>query len=241
MTRKYYRENPGFFSAIDGILLKNTVLEKGLVVAPVVVVSNSLKNGVALSIAFGIITFFTVFITSYLSKKVPHTIRVILAVLLAGLLYIPAAMLVDALLPGTSYQIGIFLPLMITNSLIVWRSDSRFHKEKKARMTGDLICHILGFFVVITLVGAVRELLGNGSLWDNTVIANADLALGVLLPFAGFILLGFLAALLHRYRNYLEQVDKALREEEAGTEEFGYLSMPSGEASNHSGEVAAHE
>ncbi|MGI5895906.1 MAG: Rnf-Nqr domain containing protein [Oscillospiraceae bacterium] len=225
MTRNFYRENRSFFDAIDGFLLKNTVLEKGLVVAPVVVVSNSLKNGVALSIAFGVITFLTVFATSFISKRIPHTLRVILGVLFAGVVYIPTAMLIDLVLPGASYQIGVFLPLMITNSLIVWRSESRFHRESKPRMIGDLICHILGFLAVISLVGAVREIWGSGTLWDVKVPFAVNPVGGILLPFAGFILLGFLAALLHRYNNYLTASDNAPEpDKEAG--DFGYLTLP---------------
>lgn len=217
MTREFYRENKGFFNAIDGLLLKNTVLEKGLVVAPVVVVSNSLKNAVALSLVFGLITFFTVLAVSFVPKRIPHTIRVIISVLLAAVLYIPIAMLVDLWFPGSSYQIGVFVPLMITNSLVVWRSESRFHKEGRSRMIGDLICHILGFFVVIAVVGAVRELWGAGTLWGNPMSFAQYPVTGILLPFAGFVLVGFLAALLHKYRNYLAG-------SEGEPEEFGYQS-----------------
>lgn len=217
MTREFYRENKGFFNAIDGLLLKNTVLEKGLVVAPVVVVSNSLKNAVVLSLVFGLITFFTVLAVSFVPKRIPHTIRVIISVLLAAVLYIPIAMLVDLWFPGSSYQIGVFVPLMITNSLVVWRSESRFHKEGRSRMIGDLICHILGFFVVIAVVGAVRELWGAGTLWGNPMSFAQYPVTGILLPFAGFVLVGFLAALLHKYRNYLAG-------SEGEPEEFGYQS-----------------
>ena len=190
MTREFYRENKGFFNAIDGLLLKNTVLEKGLVVAPVVVVSNSLKNAVALSLVFGLITFFTVLAVSFVPKRIPHTIRVIISVLLAAVLYIPIAMLVDLWFPGSSYQIGVFVPLMITNSLVVWRSESRFHKEGRSRMIGDLICHILGFFVVIAVVGAVRELWGAGTLWGNPMSFAQYPVTGILLPFGGFCACG---------------------------------------------------
>lgn len=217
MTREFYRENKGFFNAVDGLLLKNTVLEKGLVVAPVVVVSNSLKNAVALSLVFGLITFITVFAVSFVPKRVPHTIRVIISVLLAAALYVPVAMLVDWWFPGSSYQIGVFVPLMITNSLVVWRSESRFHKEGRPRMIGDLVCHILGFFAVIAVVGAVRELWGAGTLWGNPMSFAQYPVTGILLPFAGFVLVGFLAALLHKYRNYLTG-------SESEPEEFGYQS-----------------
>ena len=74
---RFYTKHKSFFDKIDGLFLGNTVLERGLVVAPVIVAATSLKNSVVLAIAYGIITFFTVFFTSFVSKKLPYTIRVI--------------------------------------------------------------------------------------------------------------------------------------------------------------------
>ena len=227
MNNRFYREHKSVYDTIDGFLLKNTVLEKGLVVAPVVVVSSSLKNGVALALAFSILTFFTVFATSFIPKSIPHSLRVIIAVLFAGALYIPTSMLIDLWFPGTSYQLGVFLPLMITNSLIVWRSESRFHKEKKSRMALDLFFHILGFWAVICVVGAVREIWGNGTLWENQLDFVKNPIMGILLPFFGFIIVGFLAALLHKYRNYLIPMDKdGILDLSDGTQPFGYQTLP---------------
>ena len=230
MNNRFYREHKRVFDTVDGFLLKNTVLEKGLVVAPVVVVSSSLKNSVALALAFSILTFCTVLLSSFISKKIPHTLRVIMAVLFAGALYIPTAMLVELWFPGVVYQLGVFLPLMTTNSLIVWRSESRFHKEKKAQMTVDLFFHILGFWAVICVIGAVREIWGNGTLWNYPVEFIQNPVSGILLPFSGFILVGFLAALLHKLKNYLIPMDKgSLLDPFDGTKEISYqtFSMPS--------------
>ena len=66
---RFYTKHKSFFDKIDGLFLGNTVLERGLVVAPVIVAATSLKNSVVLAIAYGIITFFTVFFTSFVSKS----------------------------------------------------------------------------------------------------------------------------------------------------------------------------
>lgn len=107
MNNRFYREHKSVYDTIDGFLLKNTVLEKGLVVAPVVVVSSSLKNGVALALAFSILTFFTVFATSFIPKSIPHSLRVIIAVLFAG---------------GAVYpNVNAHRPLVPRNQLPAWR------------------------------------------------------------------------------------------------------------------------
>lgn len=243
MLRTFYEEHKGAFQTVEGLLLKNTVLEKGLVIAPVVVVSSSVKNGVALSIAFGIITFFTVMLSSYIPKKIPHTLRVILAVLFAGVMYIPTTALLNLWFPGTVYQLGIFLPLMATNSLIVWRSESRFHKETRPRMALDLFFHILGFFAVIVIVGAIREIWGNGTFWGDPVPFVSTPVAGILLPFSGFILLGFFSAVLHKFKNAVIPLEEEkLSEKCDGTLSFGYQTMPSaGKAQSRPEEVPNHE
>ena len=222
----FYRDHKKVFDRLEGLLLKNTVLEKGLVLSCVVVVGTSLKNGVALSLVFAFLTFFTVLLTSFFPKRIPHSIRVIAAVLVAAILYVPAAMAIDAILPGVSYHLGVFLPLLITNSLIVWRSESRFHKEKKGAMMLDLLVHILGFVFVICAICIVRELWGNGTLWDIPVGLGITPVAGILLPFTGFILLGFFAAILHKYKSTAVSMDKdGFLDLSAETQEFGYQAF----------------
>ena len=209
MRSEFYRRHRQAFRAVDGFLFKNPVLEKGVVVAPVVVASVNLRNAVVLSIAFSVLTFFTVLLTSFFPSRMPHTLRVIFAVAISGGLYIPVAMLIDLWFPDAAYQLGVFLPLMITNPLIIWRSESRFFREKKPRMVFDLFCHIAGFWAVICLIGTVREIWGSGTLWGAAVPFVTDPVSGILLPFSGFILVGFFAAVLRKGRNAFMPAEQA--------------------------------
>lgn len=208
MTKKFYQKHKSLFEITEGLLLKNTVLEKGIVVAPAVVMSSSFQNGLILSIAFGIITFSTVLLSSFIPRKIAHTLRAILYTLIAGAVYIPTAMLLDTWFPAQTYRLGIFLPLMVTNSLIIWRSESRFHKEPRPRMAADLLFHILGFAVVICLAGFIKEMFGSGTFFGSPIDWISVKPLGVLLPFGGFILLGMMAAVLQKYKNYLTGASK---------------------------------
>ena len=102
----------------------------------------------------------------FISRRIPpYPAGYSRGVICRGGLY-PTAMLIDLILPGASYQIGVFLPLMITNSLIVWRSGIRFHKESKPKMIGDLVCHILGFLASDFAGGRCSWIWGSGTLWD---------------------------------------------------------------------------
>lgn len=203
MRRSFYRRHKRAFDRLNGLLLSNPVLDRGLVLAPVVVASYSCVNSLILGLSFFGITFFTVLISSFLSKKIPYTLRIILYALIACGVFVPTAMLMDHLFPQTIFRIGVFLPLLVANSLIVVKSESRFHKHKRGAMIVDLFCHCLGFLVVILLVGGIRELLGSGTLF-GTPVQGAFTIPAVLMPFSGFILVGFLAAVVKRIKTGLE-------------------------------------
>ncbi|MEG0895359.1 MAG: Rnf-Nqr domain containing protein, partial [Oscillospiraceae bacterium] len=153
MKKTFYLRHKSFFDKFDGLFLHNPVLARGLVVSPVIVASYSLKNSMILGIGFMIITFFTVIISSFISKKIPYTVRIILYTLIASIIFIPTAMLLDYIYPDSIFKLGIFLPLLIANSLIGVKSESRFHKHKKGEMVLDVLCNVIGFFAVIVAVG----------------------------------------------------------------------------------------
>lgn len=201
LGQRYYFKHKRKFDLISGLFLSNTVLGSGLVVAPVVIASNTLKNGVVLGIAFFIITFFTVLLSRLIPKKVPYTVRVVVYVLLAAVIYIPTSMLLTNILPDTVYKVGIFLPLLITNSLITQKIEGRFKYKRFGVMMVDLISHILGFVIVIILVGAIREILGTGMIWDTKItLISIKTAPAIMYPFCGFIILGFLSAVLQKIK-----------------------------------------
>lgn len=181
----------------DGIYKKNTVLMSGLVVAPVVIAANSVAKAFALIFAFSAITFLTIMISSFIPRNIVYTIRIILYTLTAALVYVPVISIELQLFPTEVKQIGIMLPLLITNSLIVSRSELRFFRKTKGRMILDVISFVLGFDLAVLLIAFIREILGTGAISGN--ILGISLTFPVLLyPFGGFILIGLLAALLRK-------------------------------------------
>lgn len=206
MRRSFYQRHKGFFSRLDGLLLRNPVLERGLVLAPVVVASYNCENSLLLGLAFMGITILTVFFSSFIPRRIPYTVRTILYILVACAFYVPVAMLMEYLFPGGPLRAGVFLPLLVANSLIIVKSESRFHRQKRGRMLFDLLCSTLGFLGVIVLLGAVRELLGRGTLFGRTV-QEAFTVPAVLMPFSGFILVGLLSAAVQKLRLRVEGPD----------------------------------
>ncbi len=192
------------FERLEGFLTQNTVLERGLVIAPVIVAANTLNNALALGISFTVITLLTLLIASFVPKHLSYTIRVILYVITACIIFIPTAKVMNHLFTESIFKVGIFLPLLVTNSLIVTKSETRFLRKPRLMMLLDVFCHVIGFFMVIVLVGVIREILGNGTLMGNAINMPIHFAV-LMLPFGGFITVGFLSALLQRIHLYLQQ------------------------------------
>lgn len=209
-VRAFYRRHEAIFERGEGLFLGNTVLGAGMVIAPVIVAANTLYNALVLGTAFFAITFFTLLFVRLIPKSAPYMVRVILYVLTAGALYLPIALLLWLVFRENIVLVGIFLPLLITNSLIVTKSETRFLKQEILPMMLDVLMHTLGFFVVIVLVGTLRELLGNATLMGQPVeILPFKLPI-LMMPFGGFILVGFLSAGLQRLRGYLMDEPPAL-------------------------------
>ncbi len=103
------------------------------------------------------------------------------------------------------FKVGIFLPLLVTNSLIVTKSETRFLKKKKLPMMLDVLCHTLGFYIVIMIVGIIRELFGNGSFLGHAVDLPVIFPV-LMLPFGGFILVGFLAAAVQKFVGIIREL-----------------------------------
>lgn len=201
--RRYYQKYRERFDQFDNLLLQNPVLERGLTIAPVIVAGNSVKNGLALGLAFCLITVITISVTYLIPKKLPYTLQVIGNALLASLVFIPTALLVEKLLPGSTFNLGIYLPLLGTNSLIVQKSGSRFYKMTPKEMLRQLICSVAGFFWVVMAVSIVREVLGRGTFLDQPVKWLDFTVPALTLPFGGFLITGFLSAAVQALRLYL--------------------------------------
>ena len=202
--RRFYQKHRQQISRLDNILLQNPVLERGLTIAPVIVAGNSMKNGLALGIAFCLITGITVSLTWLVPRKIAYTFRVILNALLAAVVFIPTAIAVEMLFPGVLFHLGIYLPLLVTNSLIVQKSGSRYHAMSAKEMFWQLFCTMIGFFLVIVLVSGIREVLAYGTFLGNAVQWMHFTVPAIALPFGGFLLTGLLAASLQALRNWLE-------------------------------------
>lgn len=180
---------------LNALLRRNPILVSGLVIAPAVVIADSFRGAVTLAAAFSVITFFTLLVSSFVPKNIVYSIRIILYTVIGALVYVPSAIILNYLMPEDIEAMGVFFPLLITNGLIISRSESIFFLESKGHMLLDIIFCIIGYDAAVLLYGAVREILGTGMI-GGKIIGMPIVFSAFQHPFGGFILLGILAALL---------------------------------------------
>lgn len=179
----------------NSMIKRNPVLAAGMVIAPVVVFANTLMNAFTLIISFSCITFLTLLISSFVPQKIVYTIRIILYTLIGAIVYIPTTIFLDTIMHDQIANMGVYFPLLITNSLIISRSETTFFAENKGKMVLDIIFSILGYDIAVLLIGFVRELISTGEINGNILAVPVTLP-GFAYPYGGFIILGIIAALL---------------------------------------------
>ena len=120
-------------SVFDGLLADNTVLSSCMVISPVIICGDTLRNAEALAMAFTSITLLSVLISSFTPKKLPYAVKIIIYAVISSLIYIPVRMAAQEFFPGIITRIGIYFPLLAVNSLIVVQTETKFFRMKRLK------------------------------------------------------------------------------------------------------------
>lgn len=180
----------------NGLFKKNAVLVGGLLIAPVVVI-NSFKLAVVYCIIFSIITFLTIIISSFIPREIAFAVRIILYSFIAALVYVPAIIIMNELFPKEIADLGVFVPLIVSNYLIVSKTELYLFKLSKQRMLIETVCYILGIDIAFIIFAFIREIISTGAI-DNKIIGIPIPVFGFSYVFGGFILLGFVSAIFRK-------------------------------------------
>lgn len=193
-----------------GVLGDNIVLSGLMVISPVIICGDTLKNAEALIYAFSAITFLSVLISSFVPRKLPYAAKVIVYALISALVYIPVKLAAQEFYPESIERIGIYYPLLAVNSLIVFQTEAKFFRMKKGEMIISLLSCIVGFDIVMLLTGFLRELWAYGTINSRIVDMNTLIS-GLSQPFGGFIFLGLMCGAYRFIRSLISKDDKNVR------------------------------
>jgi electron transport complex protein RnfE len=185
----------------NGIVDEIPTLVQCIGLCPTIAVSTSAMNGVGMGIAATAVLIGSNMAISAIRKFVPSEIRIpIFIVVIAGFVTV-VQLLIAGFAPALDKSLGIFIPLIVVNCIILARAEAYAFKNGVAASFFDGIGMGLGFTLALTSLGAVRELLGNGSIFDIVVTpAGFQPALLVILAPGGFIALGTFMAIFRLYQ-----------------------------------------
>ena len=197
----------------EGLLTKNPVLVQLLGMCSTLAITTSLFNGLGMGIAVTIILICSNVLISALRHVIPSQIRIAAyIVIIAGFVTV-VDLLLQAFLPELSESLGVFIPLIVVNCVILGRAEAFASKNGVLASAVDGLCQGIGYTVALVAMCVVRELLGSGTfgggLLNNgegiVIIPEGYPAMHMVMPVGGFLTLGFLVAgfqwLMRRMQN----------------------------------------
>lgn len=186
-------KNLGIFS--NGLIKENPVLRLMLGTCPTLAVTTSAINGIGMGVAATIVLVCSNLVISLLRNFIPDKVRIpAFITVIAGFVSV-VQMLVKAFTPFLDEALGVFLPLIVVNCIILARAEMFASKNPVLPSVLDGLGMGVGFTATLTLMGMIRELLGAGTLFDATITANVvDPMVVFLLPPGGFFVFGVLVA-----------------------------------------------
>ncbi len=176
-----------------GILRENPVLMQCIGLFPAIALATSLKAAAIVAVASAVLLIVMEFLTALLLKKLPFWLRIGMYALLSFGVLAGGLVVCERFLPDFLGTLGGYLPLLAVNAIIAFRCETcAAHQTLRVSLL-DALGASLGYAIVLVLLGFVRELLGSGAILGHTISSLPEIP-GMLMPFGGFLLLGFMAA-----------------------------------------------
>ncbi len=178
----------------EGMLTRNPLFASGVIIAPAAAACTDFYSAAILSAVFTAVTFVTVAICRFVPRKIVYTVRIILYTLVASLVYVPIHLFfTSGDLAEMYYAVGIYAPLLITNSLITLRTETKFYRLSTSYMLKLAAFYVMGYDLALLSFGGIRGILTKGTVMGVKVLPFSIPALSNL--FGGFILLAVISAL----------------------------------------------
>lgn len=184
-----------------GILIDNPTFMQVLGMCPTLAVTTSAQNAVGMGLATTAVLICSNTVISLLRKCIPSQIRIPAFVVIIASFVTMIDLLLQAYIPALHAQLGLFLPLIVVNCLILGRAEAYASKNKVIPSLFDGLGMGLGFTLALTTIGTVREILGAGSLFGISVMpATYEPAIIMILAPGAFFTLAILMAILNAIR-----------------------------------------
>jgi electron transport complex protein RnfE len=184
----------------NGIIKENPTFVMLLGMCPTLGVTSSSQNGLGMGLATLFVLAMSNVVISLLKSQIPDAVRIPAFIVVIATFVTVVDMLMEAFVPGLYAQLGIFIPLIVVNCIILGRAEAFASKNGVWPSFLDGIGMGVGFTVALTVLGSVREILGNGSIFNYHFLPDtANTFIIFILPPGAFIALAYLTVLFNKY------------------------------------------
>lgn len=184
----------------NGIIKENPTFVLLLGMCPTLGTTSSALNGMSMGLATMAVLIFSNLIISLIKNLIPDMVRIPSFIVVIASLVTILQMLIKAFAPEIDKSLGLFIPLIVVNCIILGRAEAFAAKNGPVSSVMDGIGMGLGFTLALTLLGASRELLGTGKIFSFAMFPESYGALVFVLAPGAFICLGYLIAIINRIK-----------------------------------------
>ena len=185
---------------VSGIVKNNPTFVLVLGMCPTLGTTTSAENGMGMGLATMAVLIMSNLVISLIKNIIPDKVRIPAFIVVIASFVTVIQMLMQAYVPGLYATLGLFIPLIVVNCIVLGRAEAFAAKNNAVASMFDGIGMGLGFTIALTLLGAVREFLGTGKIFDLTIMPEEYGMLVFVLAPGAFIALGYLIALINSFK-----------------------------------------
>ena len=185
---------------MNGIITENPTFVLLLGMCPTLGTTSSAMNGMSMGLATMFVLICSNMVISALKNVIPDMVRIPGYIVVIATFVTVVQMCMEAFIPALYASLGLFIPLIVVNCIVLGRAEAFAAKNGVVASAFDGIGIGLGFTIALTLLGAVRELLGTGKLFNLTIMPEQFGSLIFVLAPGAFIALGYLIAIVNKLR-----------------------------------------
>ncbi|MDR0972024.1 MAG: electron transport complex subunit E [Bacteroidales bacterium] len=189
----------------NGILKENPIFVLLIGMCPTLGTTTSAINGLGMGLSTMFVLICSNIVIALLKNLIPNKVRIPAFIVIIASFVTILQLFMQAFIPSLYSSLGLFIPLIVVNCLILARAESFANKNTAINAMFDGIGMGLGFTFALTLLGATREILGSGSIFDIKFIGDNDGILIFVLAPGAFIALGYLIAIINKLNKKTKQ------------------------------------
>ena len=182
----------------NGVVKENPSLILMLGMCPTLAVTTSASNGLGMGLSTMAVLIFSNLIISLMRKVIPDEVRLPAYIVIVASLVTVVDLLIQAYIPALYSALGIYIPLIVVNCIILGRAEAYAAKHEPLLSTLDGLGMGLGFTIALVIIGFIRELLGAGTIFGKAILPSSVPPIGIFVKAPGaFLVIAFIIAVMN--------------------------------------------